>query len=573
MRKYWKLTRILLKSGLGNSGSGSKRKKGIWSKLSGPLRWLVVGLCLLPMAFMLFEMGSGGYEMLSSMNQEGILVELIWFAGALMTLLFGLPYILTVFYMSNDTVNLLPMPLRPVQIVAAKFTVAWFYELLTTAALLGPILIGFGWASGASAGYWLFCLLGLLIMPVMPLMYASIISMIFMRLFKGAKNKSVLTTMGSILLIIASMGIGMLTSQMDTMDQDAMIRLLMSGHNSLVGFLSKMFPNFRFLVAAVLNVDVLSFLLFLVTVAALLVIFLFIAEKLYFSGVLGMTETISKRKAITEGEREKLIRKSGPKSAYFKKEMRLLMRTPVFFLNCALMVVLWPLFVIIPLVVIMVQDGAAVGELFQELGQMGSSLFAPGAIPDGVIALIWVFVFGFTALVGSTNMTSATAISREGKGISTMLYIPMTYRDQVRMKMLPGILFSALGSTFYLVIIFVYVVIVGFPPLAGILALVINVLTILCFNCLQIWRDLCAPKLSWETEQQAVKQNFNSVLTMLLCWGIGGGLGAGAVFLYLQVNPPLYVIGGLACGVLLLLTLLFYRLAMRAADRKLAALE
>ena len=99
----------------------------------------------------------------------------------------------------------------------------------------------------------LITLAGILLLPVVPMAYAALVSMIFMRLGKVARNKSVLTTLGTILLLIAAMGVGMLSSQMENMDAQNLLDLLMAGRNSLVGILSKLFPNLRFLVEALVG--------------------------------------------------------------------------------------------------------------------------------------------------------------------------------------------------------------------------------------------------------------------------------------------------------------------------------
>ena len=85
------------------------------------------------------------------------------------------------FYFSRDIENLLPLPLRPVEILAAKFTVTLLYEYLTEILFLAPILIAFGIKSHGGIFYYFNAAVIFLTLPIAPLVYASIISMIIMR--------------------------------------------------------------------------------------------------------------------------------------------------------------------------------------------------------------------------------------------------------------------------------------------------------------------------------------------------------------------------------------------------------
>ena len=83
-------------------------------------------------------------------------------------------------------------------------------------------------------------------------------------------------------------------------------------------------------------VHVPTFIFFILSAAAYIAVFLLVARFLYFRGVSGMTDTASKRREIGQKEGLKIIRKRNTKVTYILKEFRILMRTPVYFLNCVL---------------------------------------------------------------------------------------------------------------------------------------------------------------------------------------------------------------------------------------------
>lgn len=575
MRKYRKLTWILLKCGMGNAmstgGTGKKKRR----KLSGAALGIFVIICFMPLAYMLFQAGKGGYQMLAPAGQEGLLLEMACFVGGMATLILGLPYILSVFYMSGDVQHLLPLPLKPVQIVGAKFTVVWIYEVVTTAVLLLPLFVGYGWEASAGIAFWVSIAVGLLLLPVVPMVYAALLSMIFMRVGKKAKNKNVLTTLGTILLLVISMCIGMFSGRLETVDQEGLIALLSAGKNSLVGFLSKLFPNLQFLVKAMTGEGIWQLLIFLAITVAFLALFLLVASKLYFGGVLSMSETTSKRQKITAAEGEKLVRRQSVMSAYLKKELRLLFRTPVYFLNCILMVLIWPLIFFIPVLLAILTQFDSISEGMAALKEI-VSLLEPVSGSEGgaMVALVTIGVsYGLTLFAGSLNLVSATAISREGDGFMTMKYIPVSYRDQIKAKLLSGLLPGCVGTTGYLLILLVIGVIWGIPLWAAAFSLLLSVVLNFGMNCFQLWRDLCRPKLTWANEQQAVKQNFNSMLSMLIIWVFGGLAGVLFGWLYWKFELSVSLLAGVFTVIFVILDILLYRLLLRSGERKIAKYE
>ena len=87
-------------------------------------------------------------------------------------------------------------------------------------------------------------------------------------------------------------------------------QLLLEKGNSLAGIISGFFPNFRFLVRGLADESILQMALFLLTIAAVVAAFLWLAQKIYFSGVVGMGESASRARRMTKEESMKLNRRS-----------------------------------------------------------------------------------------------------------------------------------------------------------------------------------------------------------------------------------------------------------------------
>lgn len=314
MSNYIRLTRVLLKSGLGNFSESKRKKNGKegknWTMITV---YIILVVCMIPVVKMLYDLGVFGYEQYHPLQQEGVVIEAACYIGAMFTLVFSITMVLSIFYLAGDITNLLPLPLKPWEIVGAKFTVVLLYDYLTEIFMLGPVFVGYGVAARSGILYWLFALAALFLIPVMPLVYASILSMLFMRIFKRANNKDFITMLSTGLMVVFVFAISSMSGSIGGSvgtGSDAALELLEklnAGNNSLMGMSSKMFPNFIFLSKAIVFGDFVQMLLFVLTMVAAVAVFLLFAQKVYLSGVIGMTDSNSKRKRISKKEGEKSI--------------------------------------------------------------------------------------------------------------------------------------------------------------------------------------------------------------------------------------------------------------------------
>jgi ABC-2 type transport system permease protein len=129
--------------------------------------------------------------------------------------------------------------------------------------------------------------------------------------------------------------------------------------------------------------------------------------------------------------------------------------------------------------------------------------------------LVGVTAAGF--FVSCMCMVTSTAISREGSQYFTMKYLPAPYRTQLNAKAACGILVSC--SSLVVLAVFLQAVFrAPLPLFAGGLVLVFPGAVFMAYLGLLI--DLIKPKLKWENEQQAVKQNFNSLFLLMAGCGI-----------------------------------------------------
>lgn len=550
MSKFFILTKILLKN------SRQTQKKG---KIPKTLMFFVLmAMCFAPLVSGLIFFLSEAYDVLKPIEQQGIILALGISVMCAIIFFFGIFFVINTFYFSKDVENLLPLPFRPSQILGAKFSVVILYEYITETVILLPFLAVYGIKSGAGIIYYMYSILIFLSLPVIPIVIDSLVAIVIMRFTNIGSHKERFKTIGGVIALIIGIGINVFMQrfQRQAMSENEIAAMLLSGNNSLVKIFSRIFPGSSFAVEALVNSDTTKGLLYMLLFAAvtltLIILLITMGEKLYFKGVIGVSEAPAKRKNISDEEFAKTTSKSSSLKSYTMKELRVLFRTSVYFMNCVLMNFVWPIALIPALI-----DGNTMSML-KELGRAlhsGTSLNI--AIVGG---------FGIVMFTAVANATAPTAISREGSNLFVSKYLPVSYKQQIMGKVMSAFLLDLIG----LVVFIVFAMIVINPPvyIAALVALA-SVFGIIftCFSGLFI--DLNFPKLHWDNEQKAVKQNMNVLANM----AVGGLVAFAAGFCIIKFNFGLWQSFGILVCVFGVLDLVLYKLLSSVGTRLYEKLE
>lgn len=476
-------------------------------KIKQILLFVVLALSLLPMVYGIITFLTSTYDGLATVGEEGVLLSLGIAVSAFVIFFFGLFYTMNTFYFSDDVENLLPLPIKSSHILGAKFIIVTIFEYLTACLIFLPILIVYGVKSGGGIFYYFYALLIFLALPVIPIVLDSVIVMIIMRFTNLAKNKDAFRTISAVIAIILGVGVSTMSQRFVLNQGTGQTQL---GNNSMVAITSNIFPASKLGALGLINHGSLSGLVYtgLFIILSLLgfYLFLLLGNKLYFKGVTGVSVSSSSKKQISSEELSRKSIRSTVIKSYVLKELRILFRTPAFFINCILMNFIWPIILLIPIFTqpkSMNGIGAMVGLLQKE----------------GISGMVFVAFFGAMLFVSSSNGIAATSISREGENVFFNKYIPVSYKTQIMAKVIAGVIMGIVGM---LSISIVAVIVLKLPLSLMALICVTSFLAILFSNFVGIIIDLFNPKLHWDNEQKAIKQNLNLLLSMVICVAFGG---------------------------------------------------
>lgn len=521
MRNLLRLTRVLLfGSSYAGLGSDARRRKRRFSGAGNIALFIFLGLYFIVAASVT---AWGMYGLLDQVGLAGAMVGMFISAGVTVVFFFGMLYVISVFYFASDIDKLLPLPLRPEQIIGAKFLVTMIYEYLFLGAIVAPPLIVYGIRSSAGAAFFLTLALVFLLLPVIPLSIASIIVMVLMRFTRFARNRDRFNMISMVLALGLALGFSFTIQSLGAGGAANLGQVVGGGAEKAAAITSSVFPGTAFASHALTGAGTLrglgSLALLLLSVAVAWLAMLAIGRLLYFKGVIGLTGANANRRRLTRAELDSAGRSGSPVLAIILKDIRVLLRTPIYFVNCVLMNFLWPAFLLMPFI----SSGKAISRDLI-LSSLRPILFE-GQRQGLAISL--AVVFGAGIFVATTNGIASSALSREGGQMYIMKILPLGYGWQIAAKVTVGIIFSGIGC---LMLTLVAVFFLAVPIWYVLLMLLILPGALLLPNLLGIIFDLMWPKLHWESEQAAVKRNMNTLYGML-----------GSVFIALLVAAPVFV--------------------------------
>ena len=515
MRKWWSLAKIFMKTIIGSSMTIKIRGKE--SKWAGIALWILVAAFFIPVLYSVYFMMGQIMALFYAIGQLPSGVGFALNMGAIMIFIFSLLAAPAVFYFAKDVEYLLPLPVKPEQIIGAKFAVALAFEYVLALALMVVmyvVLLDF-----SPAGVLTFnTIITLVTLPILPMVYSTIFVMLLMRFTRFIRNPDRYTLFVGVLAIALAVGFSLYAGQ-TLVDTDAIFEaamgapVVMTTLNTV--FISNGFAAQAFGAETIWGGALHNQLLSVLFAGVGLGVFFLLAKALYFAGVIGLSESGAPAKKMTAEEIAQNVQGQSKFRAYLIKELRLVFRSPTAFLNCVLAGLVMPVMLLISLVTLI------------RSGELAIFIEALDFSNPQVAVMVFTGLCALGIMMGGLVSTTSTSISREGSNLFIMKYLPVSYTTQLNAKaasglvvLLPVILFMIIPAQ-----------IVFRAPLwlfAG--GLLLCLLGAIFVNYFSLFVDLMRPKLTWDNEQAAVKNNMNVIVMMFGTMGVAGGIIALGMF-------------------------------------------
>ena len=518
MDKVIKLTKIFLK----NSFSNMDARMGISTKSKSKI--LIYGILFLYFAGLIIFLGYNLLDGLIAIHQETV------FVGMILFMIFGLAIIQTIFssinilYFTKDSEYLLPLPLKPYQIILARTNVMLIAEYLII-FLLGFIpLVMYGILTGAEVIYYLTMIFAVILIPILPVLLISIIVMFIMSFAKLTKNRNRFQLFATLLVLAIIIALSISTSGMkQDLTNEEMAQMVVQA-NGMIELVKGYVPTVDYLMEALTTNSLFTAIVEVLKTLGITIIgfivYMLIAQKIYFKGLVGNLfggGASSSNKEINQKE----YRNSKLYKSYVGKEFKNMARNPVFLMQCLIPAVLIPIIMVVVVYAGLNSDGMGLEQITQMLHQMPTNTFLIACVILGIIQFFTMFIY-----------VSITAISRDGENAVFMKYIPVSLYKQYMYKIIPNIIMNivtiiiTLGMAEY---------ILHLPIITLIALFIVSTIMGILQSIAMIIVDLKRPKLNWDSEYAVAKQNLNLVFPMLLAM-LNIAIMVGAVFLLKDIN-------------------------------------
>ena len=518
MKKVIELTKIFLK----NSFSNMDARMGISTKSKS--KTLIYAILFLYFAGLIILFGYNLLDGLIAIHQETI------FVGMILFMIFGFAVVQTIFssinilYFTKDSEYLLPLPLKPYQIILARTNVMLIAEYAII-FLIGFIpLVMYGILTGAGILYYVTIILAVVLVPILPVLLISMLIMFIMSFAKLTKNRNRFQLFATLLVFAIIIAISISTSGMKQDLTNEELAQMVVKANGMIELVKGYVPTVDYLMEALTTNSVFTTIIEVLKTLGITIIgfiaYILISQKIYFKGLVGNLfggGASSSNKEINQKE----YRNSKLYKSYIGKEFKNMARNPVFLMQCLIPSILIPILMVVVIFAGLKSDGMGLEQITQMVQQMPTNTFFMASIILGVIQFFTMFIY-----------ISITAVSRDGENAVFMKYIPVSLYKQYMYKIIPNVIMNivtiivTLGMAEY---------ILNLPVLTLVVLFVVATIMGILQSIAMIIIDLNRPKLNWDSEYAVAKQNLNLIFPVLLSM-VNIAILIGLVFLLNDVN-------------------------------------
>ena len=479
----------------------SKRKDntGNNDKRQNVLNFVAFLIVFGSLAISMIIISYGLTKKLMTINQEYMFINI------LLLMDFGILFVKSIFeslnvlYFSKDLKLILRLPLKPSTIINAKMLKMIESEYQMEIIMLAIPMVVFGILNKVGFLFYLYTLLILIIIPIIPIAIASIVMAIIMRFTNIIKDKNKVMYISIIVgFIILDLIIGIASTNISMENAAENLRGQVLELNGVANALANSFVLIKTIMNSIQNYNNVSgFLnigLYTIVSLAFYAISILIISPIYLKGAVGTTLNGERAKTATNSELSIAdFKETGRKKSYILKEYKMMSRSPIFFIQCIFLPIIYPLAIFVTVI-------GFVG-LASLLGvNLAEKLNAQ--INSGIGQAIFISVAQIFFMM---NFASIIAVSKDGIGAIRSKVLPISFERQFKFKTWIGRtanIFSGL-----LVISVYYLLTKSFLQTLIVLAILISQNRL--GENLKLLVDLKNPQISWESEYTMMKQNSN----------------------------------------------------------------
>ena len=497
IKKITKLSKVLIKEYFQNLYIFNSNTKKINKKSN--ILWLSIIVTII--------IGYLSYKVIGFLTKYGleIIFLKVYFPFIMTIFIFQTILICcNVFFFSKDLEYILPLPVKPIELLIAKFNnIMSIIYGMESLFLFVPLLI-YGIMTVKSLSYYLMVPIIFFVFAIFWVVLISTIITIIMQLSKWIKNKDIfqIIIIFSLTFVMSLIEMYIITTIFNyniiNLDENGQIQNTESNIsilNDKLDELNKYFVVTNSYIKILNNTNVgIELIKLLILNISIFFVFLFIGKTVYLKNILKNVEYLNKKKNLKKNKKNK-YKKKKMGNAYTKFEFLKIVKNPTFLMQCIFqyIFIVGFILIIINLLFPVVIESFKKQDIINEMG-----------LNNFILQFICIML-GILQIIFTLGNLSSTAFSRDGKDAVVAKYIPVSLYKQFIWKNIPQIVLNTIAIVGMCMIAIKNItqISIKYYVIVSIMAMILNIIN--CFLMCII--DLKRFNLNWTTETAVLKDN------------------------------------------------------------------
>ncbi len=401
------------------------------------------------------------------------------------------------FYYSKDLEYILPLPVKPIEILISKlFTAIGIMYLTEAVFLIIPLFIYWILAAGTMT-FLLYSIFLLIFFPIFFTLIIGTLVIILMKFLKKIKNENIIQILIILILTTCLMGgiFWVLSKNIDEIKNTEQIEIINDKLDKINNYFIITNPMIKLLTERNILKNIINIIEIFFIESILFGIFYIIGKRIYYNNLLFMHT-----KNSLKNKKQYKYKKNKKEIIYLKNEFRKIFRNTTYFsqtLYNYISIIIIFLFLISALIPMFMQEMQVENYEIEELKLQ-------------IFCLVLIVI----QIISTFNNMAITGISKDGKEAYFIKYIPIDLNRQFKLKLIPQIVINDIMVILVLIVISTRVpqISVLYYIVTFVTATIINVI----YTSLMLLLDCKNPNLNWTNEESITKNNNNKIYKYFL---------------------------------------------------------
>ncbi len=517
MKKFLSLVKLLFVQQYRTKPTEGKKRRG------GTIAtYIILAVCFTPMLISIAIAMYGVGKISQGLEGGGTnICAMLIFISQGAVLLFGIPTLISNVFTVKDADKLLFLPIRSSTIFAAKLTVAYLNEVITTAVMLVFMLLPFGIGYSAPIGFYFLLLLALVLIPMLPMLLGSIIAVPMSALITKIGKNGVVKTILQVLMFAIIMGAYMFamyefgfiggSEEGDPTDMAQMLLDKLQGMGAMMKYVHSNYTLAAAMLGSAFSVVIVNLLISVAENALLVALVIAMSLPFYHWMLTTSVEGAGGRSRRKAAKVTLEVKNKGVVKELIFTDLKRVMRESQMGFQCIMSLIMLPLMVVVFYFCFNIS-----GEGDQSIVEM----FKGQALYQGIAPIIFL---SYMSLLGMTsNVLGIYPISRENKAIYLVKSLPVSFNKYLLAKVILATAVMVISDFVMCVLIVALFGVKWYFGLAMWFAMAALGFGGMCITTLI---DLKSPKLGWTNFNQSLKNAKNSWMALLVAFVVSLVLG------------------------------------------------